>query len=114
MVGSASTEIKKSQIQLRHYSKEEDRRRFLNTMEGFHLIKFSVLGPNLCLLEEVEQGKLEVLIGEGDSKWKVWFSVIRKWSFDAVDMERLTKLWVFRVPCFAWNNEFFVALANSL
>lgn len=57
---------------------------------------------------------MEVLLGDGDSKWKAWFSVIRKWLLDAVDSERLTKVWVFGVPCSAWNNDSFVALANSL
>ncbi|XP_058746534.1 uncharacterized protein LOC131619461 [Vicia villosa] len=122
-----------SAVVLRHISKEEDRNRFANAMvgevliagsthriqtlmdaDGFHSIKVSVLGPNLCLLEEVEQGALEILMEDGLSNWKKWFSVIRKWSPEVVDTERIVKIRVFGIPCYAWNSEFFMSLANSL
>ncbi|XP_058746360.1 uncharacterized protein LOC131619263 [Vicia villosa] len=120
-------------VLLRHVTSEEDRNRFANAMVGeiliagsahriqtmmdvvgFHAIKMSVLGPNLCLLEETEQGALGILLEEGVSNWKCWFSAIRKWTPDVVDSERTIKIRVFGIPCFAWNNDFLMSLANSL
>ncbi|CAI8586280.1 unnamed protein product [Vicia faba] len=81
--------------------------------EGFSSIKASALGPCLLLLEESKNGALEELLGECDARWKVWFSEVRRWNNKEMDKERLIRVKVYGVPCFAWHRNFFVALANS-
>lgn len=125
--------IKVDTVSLKYDSKEEDRSRFSNAMvakvlmpgsvfriqtlldiEGLGSIKAFVLGPNLCLLEESENGVLEIPVEEGTSLWKSWFSEIRKWKEGDVDRERLAKVRIYGIPCAAWNPIFFESLANTL
>lgn len=68
---------------------------------GIFLIKVSVMGPNLCLLEELEEGAMEEIMREEEMRWKEWFSNVRCWKEEEVDTERLITIRVFGVLCFA-------------
>lgn len=62
-------------------------------MEGYFQVRVFPLGPNLCLLEEGEEGEIEDLVNGGSSWWKQWFSIIRPWWEADVDMERDSHTW---------------------
>ncbi|XP_058750274.1 uncharacterized protein LOC131623292 [Vicia villosa] len=81
--------------------------------EGYFQIKITPLGANLCLLEEEEEGDIEVLIKEAESWWKQWFVKIRPWNVLDVDTERTTWIRFFGVPCHAWKVEFFEKLVQT-
>ncbi|XP_058775853.1 uncharacterized protein LOC131650141 [Vicia villosa] len=83
-------------------------------MEGYFLVKVTPMGGNLCLLEESEEGVIEDLIGVGETWWKQWFQVIRRWNELDIDDGRVSWISVYGVPIHAWNAEFFMAVANSL
>ncbi|KAL5073165.1 hypothetical protein RYX36_012149 [Vicia faba] len=55
--------------------------------EGFFSIMTSKLGLNHVLFEETEKGALEELVGEDDSRWKVWFSEVRRWDMNEGDLD---------------------------
>ncbi|XP_058776191.1 uncharacterized protein LOC131650502 [Vicia villosa] len=76
-------------------------------MEGFFAIKVSPMGGNLCLLEEMEDGYIEDLIGEGETWWRTWFSEIKKWEEDRVDDSRVAWIRIYGIPPHAWNDGFF-------
>lgn len=109
----------------------EDRARFSKVMVGevkipgstyelvvaFHLagifsIKVSILGPNLCLLEESVEGVMKELTGEEESKCKDWFAIVRIWKEEDADVEILVTLSVFGVSCVVWNLRYFEILGN--
>ncbi|XP_058775277.1 uncharacterized protein LOC131649535 [Vicia villosa] len=113
-------------------SKEEVRRRFAKAyvgilrfpgtafniqthleLEGVFGVKVTPLGGNSCLLEELEEGFIEDLIGEGELWWKEWFSVIKKWEEGSVDGSRDVWVRIYGIPLHAWTAEFFVELAGS-
>lgn len=43
--------------------------------EGYYAIKVTPMGPNMCLLEESEEGEICDLICEAESWWNQWFQV---------------------------------------
>lgn len=78
-------------------SREEDKSRFYKVMVGkvsipgssyimlvaFHstgifFIRVSALGPNLCILKELEEGAMKELLGDDVLRWKEWFSEVRR------------------------------------
>lgn len=59
---------------------------------GFFLVKVILLGANLCLLEEMEEGIIQELLNDPLMWWKQWFLSIRPWQESDVDTERI--LWV--------------------
>ncbi|CAI8603272.1 unnamed protein product [Vicia faba] len=83
-------------------------------MEGYFVIKVTPLGPNLCLLEETEEGIIEELTGERDEWWKQWFLEVRRWREEDVDEGRTMWIRIYGVPAHAWNCDFFMSLANQL
>ncbi|XP_058763424.1 uncharacterized protein LOC131636852 [Vicia villosa] len=122
-----------SRPKLRYSSKAEDRNRLEKAyvgvvsipgstyniqshfeMEGFFQVKVTPMGGNLCLLEESEEGIIKDLIGDGETWWKQWFQVIRRWNELDIDDGRVSWISVYGVPIHAWNAEFFTAVANSL
>ncbi|XP_058783878.1 uncharacterized protein LOC131658623 [Vicia villosa] len=83
-------------------------------MEGYFQVKVTPMGGNLCLLGEVEEGVIDDLIGDGETWWKQWFNVIRRWNELDIDDGRVSWISVYDVPIHAWNAEFFMVVANSL
>lgn len=83
-------------------------------IEGVFSIKISPLGPNLCVLEELDEGIIEELVCESSLWWKQWFRFVRPWKKSDIDSERVLWIKVFRVPCQAWSVEFFISVANNL
>lgn len=83
-------------------------------IEGYFRIKVTPVGTNLCLLEEEKEGEIDVIVLE-DKEWiEKWFSVIRPWTLDAVDNERLTWIRCYGVPCHAWSFKFFDFITCSV
>lgn len=54
-------------------------------MEGIFAVKVSPLGGNLCLLEKLEEGYIEDLMGKKENWWNSWFSEVKKWEMGCVD-----------------------------
>ncbi|XP_058766204.1 uncharacterized protein LOC131639756 [Vicia villosa] len=82
-------------------------------MEGVFSIKVTPVGANLCLLEEMEEGYIGELIGDGSTWWKQWFIDIKPWKSPDVDEERVSWIRINGIPCHPWCAEFFMMLANS-
>ncbi|XP_058775265.1 uncharacterized protein LOC131649523 [Vicia villosa] len=70
-------------------------------MEGVFAVKVSPLGSSMCLLEELEDGFIEDLIGGGEDWWKGWFSEIKKWEVGAVAQERDVWIRIYGIPVHA-------------
>ncbi|XP_058747128.1 uncharacterized protein LOC131620126 [Vicia villosa] len=83
-------------------------------MEGMFSIKVTPLGASLCLLEEVEEGFIQDLIGEGNTWWRQWFKEIKPWSYNIVDNDRDIWIRLYGVPSMTWNFDFFVGLGNKI
>ncbi|XP_058733331.1 uncharacterized protein LOC131604934 [Vicia villosa] len=75
--------------------------------EGLFSIRITLLGPNLCVLEDLVCGEVEALIEERRGWWENWFSVLRPWVPNDVDQERFTCLRISGIPCNAWGEGFF-------
>lgn len=56
------------------------------------------MGANLCLLEEMEEGFISELIGNGSTWWRQWFKDNRPWKASEVDGERVTWIRIHGVP----------------
>ncbi|XP_058726543.1 uncharacterized protein LOC131597900 [Vicia villosa] len=83
-------------------------------MEGFFAIKVSLMGGNLCLLEEMEEGYIEDLIGEGETWWRTWFTEIKKWEDAKVDDSRVVWIRIFGILAHAWSSDFFMGIADTM
>lgn len=76
-------------------------------IEGYFGVKVTPLRVNICLLEEDEEGEIQMLINE-THEWIVkWFVEIRPWRPQDVDNDRLTWLRIYVFPCHAWNPKVF-------
>lgn len=53
--------------------------------EGIFSIQATLLGPNLCFLEETMEGDLGVLLQDTGDWKKRWFKEVRKWEPSAVE-----------------------------
>lgn len=58
--------------------------------EGLFYIRVTMLGPNMCILEDLVLGEVEAFLVERKEWWKSLFSRIRPWELEDVAMERLT------------------------
>lgn len=74
---------------------------------GFFSVKVTSIGANLCLLEDNEEGFLEAIISEGIVWLGRWFAEVRKWKYEDVDLERVTWLRCYGIPCHACVFSFF-------
>ncbi|XP_058732678.1 uncharacterized protein LOC131604238 [Vicia villosa] len=81
--------------------------------EGLFTIRVTVLGPNLCLLEDLVMGDVEVFIEERREWWEALFSSIKPWSSKDVDAERFLWLRISGIPCHVWSEIFFKRLVDS-
>ncbi|XP_058775246.1 uncharacterized protein LOC131649501 [Vicia villosa] len=82
--------------------------------EGLFSIRITLLGPNLCLLEDLVCGEVEALIEERRGWWENWFFSIRPWAPKDVDAERITCLRISGIPCNVWVERFFKVVAESV
>ncbi|KAI5439123.1 hypothetical protein KIW84_024770 [Lathyrus oleraceus] len=80
--------------------------------EGYFDFSIKSLGPNLCILEDVEEGAVEVFIDEGHNWWSKWFTSIARWKPGHVDDERLMWVRCIGIPCHAWTDDFFGVFAG--
>lgn len=83
-------------------------------MEGNYNIKVTPMGGSVCLLEETISGSIGQIIKEGKLWWTNCFDKVKRWEKDDSVGGRVIWLRVFGVPIIAWNNAFFVLLANIL
>lgn len=81
---------------------------------GFFSVKVTPIGANLCLLEDNKEGFLEAIISEGSVWLGRWFAEVRKWKYEDVDLERVTWLRCYGIPCHAWVFSFFEFLASTV
>jgi hypothetical protein len=80
--------------------------------EGYFGVKITPLGSNLTLLEGQEEGEVEALMEDAKEWLEQWFTEIRPWSPDDVDLERSIWLRIFGVPIHAWNLNFFTQVVK--
>lgn len=93
---------------------EEDnlKRKFFE--EGLFSIRVTVLGPNICLLEDLVGEDLEAMLQERRVWWDHLFVSVNPWKPTDVDSERLVWLKIFGVPCHAWGECLFRSLEDSI
>lgn len=82
--------------------------------EGIFTIRVTLLGPNLCLLEDLEGNDVEVFIEEKKIWWEQWFLSIKPWHPHDVDTEILVWLMFMGVPCHDWGERLFKAIGNKI
>lgn len=68
----------------------------------------------LCLLEEVEEGKIKLLIKEEVEWVNKWFSEIHPWTLTDVDNEMLTWMRCYGLPCHVWKKQFFEFISKPV
>lgn len=90
-------------VKLKHFFHEE----------GLLAIRLTILGLNMCILEDLVSGEVENFILDRKPWWEQWFTTIRPWQPDDVDSERLLWLRVRGIPCHAWSKNFFTMLVKS-
>lgn len=82
--------------------------------EGIFTIRVTMLGPNLCLLEDLIIGEVKIFIVEGRKWWEQWFKSISPWEPKDVDQERFVWISFLGIPCHAWGCSMFKLLAEGL
>ncbi|CAL5199593.1 unnamed protein product [Lathyrus oleraceus] len=82
--------------------------------EGYFAIRVMPLGAKLCLLEDRDEVEREALLEEGCDWLQQWFKKIRKWQPSDVDIERVTWVRCYGVPCHAWSPSFFELIMATL
>lgn len=82
-------------------------------MQGFFSIKVTLLGANLVLMEEIEEGIISALISDAHEWLYEKFEDIRGWGPMELDNERVVWVRCHGIPVHAWNNEFFSSLARK-
>ncbi|XP_058750760.1 uncharacterized protein LOC131623755 [Vicia villosa] len=82
--------------------------------EGIFSIRVTSLGPNLCLLEDLIGGEVDMFIEERRLWWEQWFFSIKPWEPSDIDTERLVWLRIWGVPCHAWGDSCFSLLTESI
>lgn len=81
--------------------------------EGISYIRVTYLGPNLCILEDLVGGKVELFIKERRSWWEQWFTLIKPWEQTDIDREIMVWLNLIGVPCHAWDERLFTLLVET-
>ncbi|XP_058732712.1 uncharacterized protein LOC131604256 [Vicia villosa] len=82
--------------------------------EGIFTIRITRLGPNLCILEDLVEGEVELFMEEKKSWWEQWFSKLKRWEPEDIDKERVAWIRVMGVPCHAWCEKCFCLLVDSI
>lgn len=82
--------------------------------EGIFTIRVTILGPNLCLLEDLVYGVVEIFIKERREWWQQWSKGISPWKTSDIDLERLVWITVTGVPFHARGIRLFKLLADSI
>jgi hypothetical protein len=80
--------------------------------QGYFGVKITPLGSHLALLEGQEEGEVEALMEDAKGWLDQWFSAIRPWKPQDVDLERIIWLRIFGIPVHAWNDDFFAQLTK--
>ncbi|XP_058777078.1 uncharacterized protein LOC131651429 [Vicia villosa] len=80
--------------------------------EGIFTIRVTMLGPNLCVLEDLVFGEVEIFIEERRKWWEQWFKDIRPWKTTDTDKDRFSWIRVAGIPCHAWRLKLFRTLAE--
>lgn len=81
---------------------------------GYFAICVMPLGAKLCLLEDRDEGEMEALLEEGCDWLQQWFKKIKKWQPSDVDIEQVTWVRCYGVPCHAWSPSFFELIMAML
>lgn len=81
--------------------------------EGIFIIRVTLLGPNLCLLEDLIHGEVDIFIEERKDWWGQRFSSIRASNPSDIDSERLVWLKISGLPCHAWAIKLFKLISES-
>lgn len=71
------------------------------------------MGPNLCLLEDLIHGEVELFIEERRAWWSQWFSNIDPWRPVDVDMERLRWIKAVGILYHAWGFKLFNLIIDA-
>lgn len=77
-------------------------------------IRVTILGPNLCLLEDLVGEDVDALLQERKEWWELLFVSVKPWQPTDVDPERLLWLKIYGVPCHAWGESLFRSLLDSI
>lgn len=80
--------------------------------EGIFTIRVTFMGPNLCILEELVKGEVEIFVEERRSWWERWFKSLNPWKPGDVDMERIVWHRISGIPCHVWGLRFFIMLVE--
>lgn len=81
--------------------------------EGIFSIRVTPMGPNLCLLEDLIHGGVEMFIEERKEWWENWFCNIRAWKPTKIDAKRFIWVKFLGIPCHAWGIKMFKLIAKA-
>lgn len=98
---------------LRYPGDEVDiKRKFLE--ESLFSIKVTILGPNICLLEDLVGEDMESMLLERKDWWDLLFVSIKPWKPSNIDDERLVWIKTYGIPCHARGESLFRSLVDSI
>lgn len=80
--------------------------------EGLFSIRVTILGPNLCILEDLVSGEVESFIEDRRGWWEQSLSIIRPWDPSDVDTDIILWLRITGISCHAWGDKLFKVLAE--
>lgn len=80
--------------------------------EGLFTIRVTMLGPKMCLLEDLVLGEVEAFLMDRNEWWLRYFSCIKPWEPEDVDSERMVWLKIAKVPCHYWGDKLFKQIAR--
>lgn len=80
--------------------------------EGIFIIRVTPLGLDMCILEDLVKGEVEIFVEERRSWWERRFQSLNPWKTGDVDMKRVVWLTITGIPCHVWGLRFFSMLAD--
>lgn len=80
--------------------------------EGLFSIRVTMMGPNMCLLEDLVIGEAEAFLAECKEWLRGHFSCIKLWEPEGVALEILVWIRIAKVPCHAWGDKLFKQIAG--
>lgn len=82
--------------------------------EGIFSMISTSLGPNIFLLEETNEGDLELLLNDAGVWKNRWFKEVREWRKTDVECYRAIWISIYGIPCFIRNKKFCEALISDI
>lgn len=76
--------------------------------EELFSIRVTLLGPNLCLLEDLVGSEIETFLEEMKGWWEQRFSSFKPWEPTRIDLERFAWIKIRGIPCHVGGESLFL------